>query len=93
MKIKHLIGNELISIFKEIINQKLNIEEWSLIESSEQFQTPNYSGGFEATENEFTFSYFDNNRNEFWFQLPLNDIYRIIEGNNVEIYMTKAEDY
>lgn len=54
MKIKHLIGNELISIFKEIINQKLNIEEWSLIESSEQFQTPNYSGGFEATENEFT---------------------------------------
>lgn len=27
------------------------------------------------------------------FQLPLNDIHRIIEGNNVQIYMTKAEDY
>lgn len=45
--------------------RNLDLEQWSLIDSSDQFQTENYSGGFDSTENEFTFSYFDENRNEY----------------------------
>lgn len=50
-----------------------------MIESSDMFQTKNFCGGFDAIENEFCFSYYNDDK-EFWFQLSLNDI---------KIYQTK----
>ncbi|KGL61860.1 hypothetical protein [Polaribacter sp. Hel1_85] len=93
MEIKHNIDSELFSVFQEIKSLNLDLENWSLIEISDQFQTSNYCGGFDATENEFTFSYFDENKKEYWFQLPIIDIEKIVEGINIEVYMRKAEDY
>jgi hypothetical protein len=34
----------------------------------------NYCGGFEGIKDEFTFSYFDKNREEFWFQIYRNTL-------------------
>jgi hypothetical protein len=93
MEIKLKIDSELFSVFQEIKSLNLDLKNWSLIESSDQFQTSNYCGGFDATENEFTFSYFDENKNEYWFQLTLNDIEKIVEGIYIEVFMRKAEDY
>jgi hypothetical protein len=65
---------ELVTIFEEIRNLNYTIEYWREIESSDQFQSNHYCGGFESTEDEFTFSYFDENDKEFWFQINLDDI-------------------
>ncbi len=74
METVHKIEPEFISICKLILQENLSLMEWSNNESSDQFQTERYCGGFDGTENEFTFSYFDEDENEFWFQLSLLDI-------------------
>ncbi|MFK7807279.1 MAG: hypothetical protein AB8F74_05685 [Saprospiraceae bacterium] len=85
MKIMHKVGPEFISICKEILRKNKDIQDWALIESSDQFQTKKYCGGFDGTENEFTFSYYDESENEFWFQLSLSDIEKVEKGIIKEI--------
>ena len=91
MSIKHKINSEFISICQNILNKNLDLEQWILIESSDQFQTEKYCGGFDGTENEFTFSYYDKSRNEFWFQLPLSDIEKVGNGIIKEIEIRKTK--
>ena len=90
MIIKHEIDAEFISICQDILKEDLDLEEWGLIESCDQFQTVNYCGGFDATENEFTFSFFDKKRDEYWFQLPLTDISKVARGIITEVQMKSA---
>ncbi|WP_248723317.1 hypothetical protein [Seonamhaeicola sp. ML3] len=89
MKIK--IDIELRNICDEIIKKSLPIEQWREIESSDQFQTLNYCGGFDATEDEFCFSFFDKSEKEYWFQLSLNEIERIKEGSISELNIQLAD--
>lgn len=91
MAIKHKIDTEFISICHKILKENLDLESWSLIESSDQFQTEKYCGGFDGTENEFTFSYYDENKQEFWFQLPLSDIKKIEQGIITEVEVIKPD--
>lgn len=91
MEIKHRIKPELFSICKEILIDSLELKNWRLIESCDQFQTKYYSGGFDATEDEFTFSYYDPNGDEYWFQLSLSDIDSIVKGKMTEINIRKAD--
>ncbi|APZ47430.1 hypothetical protein BW723_14550 [Polaribacter reichenbachii] len=91
MEITHKINNEFILICKEILRENLDLKEWNLIESCDQFQTENYCGGFEGIEDEFTFSFFNKNREEFWFQITLSDIEKVEKGIIKEIAIRKAE--
>ncbi len=91
MEIKHKIDSEFISICEQILKENLDLNDWSLIESSDQFQTEQYCGGFDGTEKEFTFSFYNDNGTEFWFQLPLSDITKVVEGTITEIKMSNAE--
>ena len=91
MKINHKINSEFISICQQILRKNLDLKDWNLIESSDQFQTEKYCGGFDGTENEFTFSYYDESGNEFWFQLPLSDIEKVEKGMIKEIEIREAE--
>jgi len=91
MAIKHKIDTEFISICQQILKENLDLNEWNLIESSNQFQTEKYCGGFDGTENEFTFSYYDESGNEYWFQLPLSDIEKVENGIIKELEIRKAE--
>ena len=43
----------------------MSIGKWAKKESSDEFQTKNYCGGFDATENEFCFSYYNENKIEY----------------------------
>jgi len=88
---KHKITTEFILICHQILSENLAIEEWSLIESTDQFQTENYCGGFDETEQEFTFSYFNTKEDEFWFQLSLSEIEKVSKGITKEIVIRKAE--
>jgi hypothetical protein len=85
------IQTEFLEICKMIQDENLDLRNWSLIESSDQFQTINYCGGFDATEEEFCFSYYDENRIEYWFQFPLSDVDKITNGTIKEIEIRKAE--
>lgn len=82
---KLLIQDEFLAICSEILSRKLSIKEWNLIESSDMFQTANYAGGFDGTEMEFTFSYYYKERYEFWFQIALVDINKIVNGSIAEL--------
>ena len=88
---KHKFEPEFLEICRKISQENLDLNEWNLIESSDQFQTNKYCGGFDGTENEFTFSYFDDNNIEFWFQLPLSDIKKVETGMITEIDIRKAQ--
>ena len=72
------VDGEFYEICRKIIQEDRSIEEWEQIESSDMFQTKHYCGGYDATEGAFCFSYFDQNGDEFWFQLTLKDVEEII---------------
>lgn len=76
---------ELLTIFEQILQEDRSEYEWSLIESDDMFQSENYSGGFDATEMAFCFSYFDHNRSEYWFQLDLREVRAAVIANGLSI--------
>ena len=88
---KIVVDKELLGIFRDIINRNLTSTEWSEIESSDEFQTENYCGGFDGTENEFCFSYYDRDRTEYWFQKSLKEIEDIYSGKVSEFQIRLAE--
>ncbi|BDD05491.1 hypothetical protein [Aureibacter tunicatorum] len=74
------IDSEFRNICSEILEHNLNLENWAEIESDDMFQTENYAGGFDGTELEFCFSYFNEKKDEFWFQFPLSEVSLIVKG-------------
>jgi len=89
---KNIINDiEFISICREILKENLDLENWCLAESSDQFQSDNYCGGFDATEKEFCFSFYDSDKTEYWFQFPLSDVEEIVAGTKVELELRKVE--
>lgn len=85
------IDSELADIFNDILTRNLKIEEWREIESCDEFQSPKFCGGFDATEDEFCFSYYDDNNKEYWFQISLEKIEQASTGNLKEIAARPAE--
>ncbi len=88
---KLAISDELLDLLRNIVRQGLQLHEWASIESCDMFQSPNFVGGFDATEMEFCFSYFDPNGCEFWFQLPLDRIHALVKGEEGEVEVRKAD--
>ena len=81
---KHKIESDLRTICSLIIKEDKSIEQWSEIESDDMFQKGNYSGGFDATEEEFCFSVYINN-DEYWFQFSLEEANEIANNIKAEI--------
>ena len=73
------IDSEFRIICENIIDENRSISEWKEIEADDYIQTEHYEGGFDADEEEFCFSLYENNQ-EYWFQLSLNDIRAIVDG-------------
>ena len=74
------IEPELRSICQEIQSKALGLLQWSEIESDDMFQQGNFIGGFDADEKAFCFSYFDQNKSEYWFQFGLETAKEISQG-------------
>jgi len=85
------VNNELLGILNTINSESRTIEQWRKIESSDMYQTSNYCGGFDSIENEFTFSYYDEKYTEYWFQLSLDKIDKLISGQMTEIEIRIAD--
>ena len=82
---KIAVDDELKRICKNIVSEKLSLFQWREIESDDMFQTDKYCGGFDTTENAFCFSYFHSENQEFWFQITIDEVQKILSGEMIEI--------
>jgi hypothetical protein len=89
---KKEIDKELLTICAEIAEYNRTVEEWKAFESGDMFQSKNYCGGFEAEDEAFWFSYYDekNENKEYYFKLTLDDVEHVIKGQlrNIELLST-----
>jgi hypothetical protein len=88
MKIQ--VDEQFFNICEKILSENKTQQEWAFIESSDMFQTRNYCGGYDATEDAFCFSYYDPDGQEFWFQLSLNEVKEIVDRQLKEINSFKS---
>lgn len=79
------VTQDLITIFRQILQSNKSLEEWSEIESDDMFHRGSYEGGFDATEQAFCFSFYDSQGAEFWFQLTLEEIMRMAADGQGEV--------
>ena len=68
------VDAEMKRHLNEIVRENKTEQEWSAVASSDWFQSDNYCGGFDDIEMEFTFSFFDKDGAEYWFQFPLSAV-------------------
>ena len=68
------VDQEFMEICQHILGENKSFEEWDEIESDDMFQSQKYCGGYDATEQVFTFSYFESSGKEWWFQVSYEDI-------------------
>lgn len=85
------ITEEFENICREIVAMDHTLGEWAEIESDDMFQSDHFCGGCESLEDEVTFSYYDDQRREYWFGVTLYDIRRIADGEIAEIEIRLAE--
>lgn len=88
---KLTVDEEFKKICIEILEENLDKDNWAEIESDDMFQSENYIAGFDSTEFEFCFSYYNENKEEFWFQFPLSNVQGILDGAIETIEMRPAE--
>lgn len=90
MKLK--IDDEFKKICSEIISENKTDEEWSEIESGDMFQSEHYCGGYE--DGVFAFGYFgrsDQPDKEFWFEVPLSDLKKIVANEIEEVELNERK--
>ncbi len=85
-----VFSKELTNLFSEIVRENKTEPEWAEIEADDWFQRDNIIGGFDATENEFTFSIFVDEI-EYWLQISLKDIAKYMSGEIIFADIRKAE--
>ena len=44
------------------------------------FQSPHYTGGYDAAEDALCFSYYDPDGGELWFRLTLSEMMEVVAG-------------
>lgn len=88
MKLK--VGKSFIYICKQIVAESRDVSAWSEIESDDMFQEGEYSGGFDADEEEFCFSV-QHHETEYWFQVSLNTVHQIANGHLDSVEVRPAD--
>jgi hypothetical protein len=81
----HFFSTPFLEICHSIVEENLTESEWAEVESCDMFQNGPYIGGFEAIENAFCFSFYDENGVEYWFQMTLEEIKSVADGSVKEV--------
>lgn len=79
------ISDALLTMLREIVLERRSEDEWALIESDDMFQGDGFEGGFDATERAFCFGCHDAGGREYWFQLTLAEVERLVAGEVLAI--------
>jgi hypothetical protein len=82
---------ELRSLCAEIVAESLTEAEWAERESDDMFQSEHYCGGFESEESAFCFSHHRDDGSEWWFQLTLDEVARVADGDAIQLNARPAE--
>lgn len=82
--------HEFRSLCQSILATNRTQQEWRERESDDEFQSPNYVGGYDATEDAFTFSYFDGADQEWWFQIDFASVTAAAAGDAVTLDLRSA---
>ena len=85
------ITDEFIDICEDILSEEKSEDEWALIESDDMFQSDSFCGGYNADEMSFCFSYYATDGKEYWFQLTLDEIEKIVNKSLLTIPGRVAE--
>jgi hypothetical protein len=72
--------DDLRAICRAIVAGGKSDAEWGRVESCDMFQEGAFVGGYEACEQEFTFSYYDPVGKEWWLSFPLSIAEKIARG-------------
>lgn len=80
--------DDLRGICREFVAQGRNLNEWDSVESDDMFQRGAFVGGYEGSEQAFTFSYYDAAKKEWWlsFALPVAEKIARGEGYWLDLY-------
>ncbi len=78
-------NNELRSICQSVVAEGRSLEEWSEVESDDMFQSESFCGGYDADEQAFLFSWYANDKDEYWFQLSIGEAAEIANGGSPRI--------
>ena len=84
------IDEDLRRIAESIVQEKKSVDEWAEVESDDMFQEGDFSGGFDADEGEFCFSYYGAD-GEVWFQMSLAQVEEIASGSAPTLIGRPAE--
>lgn len=85
------VSHEFRSLCQSIWLEGKTEDQWVSIESDDMFQTDSFVGGFDSTEMEFCFSYYNESGTEFWFQLTLSQVGLVASGQIAEIDVRFAD--
>ena len=85
------VTDEFKAICKDILNEDKTKEQWAEIESDDMFQTNSFCGGYDADEVAFCFSFYNDNGDEYWFQVTLEEIEKVVSGDLTTIDSRPAE--
>ena len=85
------LTDELLGLLRQIVAEQKSNEEWAEIESDDMFQSDSFTGGYDADEEAFTFSYYADDDEEYWFQLTLDEVESIVAGRRIEIQGDPAD--
>ena len=85
------VDSEILEICREIKSRDLTADDWAQIESSDMFQSTHFCGGYESTEGEFTFSFYDENSTEYWFNLSLEEVDQILNNKIITLKLRTPE--
>ena len=75
------IDEEMRGHLREILAENRSEASWAQTQACDWFQSTQYCGGFEDTEMAFTFSHYDANGVEYWFQFSLSELPGILEND------------
>jgi hypothetical protein len=81
---------EFLELCKQILSESRSTQDWAAIESDDMFQSHSFVGGFDADEMAFTFSYYDESKNEYWFQLTLDEVAEVCEGRKTRLNLRSS---
>ena len=87
---KHFVKSELVTISKQILVEGKNCAQWAEIESSDMFQDGPYEGGYDADEESFCFSYYEDGQ-EYWFQITLEEAEAIAKHEKEAVEIRTAD--
>ena len=79
------VPDDLATICREIAAEGKTDDEWAQIEAGDWFQTETVTGGYDAGERAFTFSFYAPEDEELWIVLTLAEAAEVARGERTVV--------